>query len=1463
MKKSCLFLVFCLYFVCTEQAALRAQAGQDIPLPGIVVRQNSRKADGSVDRISGVDLRARKAIPTQSDAQGQFTLLFSDVPPGNTVRIQADRIGMEVVNQTELENAAVLGRTAPLKVVMCPKGQLYENQVRYYEIAESEILKRYERRRKILETKGKAQETLIAQLRTELATEISGREEALQLLTEQKEAALAKANELSNQFARVNLDDASELYRKAFAFFQAGDIDQALGYLRSANLPALVEQILEEERRLVLLKEQVVERDSLKDLRKKEAKEGIQLQLDLYESLSRVDSVLVCYELLVRVDTGDVDNLINFGSFLSAQRLNEKAANVLQQAAERVTDTVKLINIWCYIGNDMEYFDKAGAIESFLKAEKIWEQYQHEAEEVAEDDWLTLLIGLYSSMGRVYRGLGDNAKSEEYCLKSVKVNESDFAKKYGLTIDFSKEKFYLLAAGQLNLAQVYTANKEYEKAEAYILNILDQNSAVNDSTETSNLIDLMGNMFLAEVYMNNSQPDKAEPTILRMLEITESDSILDAQIKFLALMTLTEFYKGQHKYVEAEKCINQLIEIYSDSKDNQTNEINLAAIYQYCGDFYSGIAKYSECIEPYKKCCEIYMRHFEDNPNLFGPNAARVALKAGESLALLSGLYMQADSFFNMAERIYNRLEQIGPTPLLKAVIANLYSLKGKSLVLQGDQRAEQVLNKARDLFLEAFQADTASLFLSLSNIEADRALLYANSAQFELALATLKQSSNLMVSGESASENAFKHWHGLAKTMFDISNLFIEMEQIDSAFLYRKKGAEYLEKAEAEVPGRMTEYLIDAYDRISKYEYLRSDYENARIGFQKALNMIQRLEPLSDPVMIEWKIKLLTHLGSVLVSRSDLEAADFIKQSEQLIAGNKKYDQWHAKNLENLAVCYLNLGLFPDSLEIWAQQALELTYKLDTLYPGTDDIDIPRTLRILAYIQLKTQNYTQALANYQKSNELGSMNATDNYGVNNCEKIANTCYLIVLCFQNLNQPDSAIHTLKTNYAYLQNCPFQHDHSADFAYNLLKQMRLQYSVQRPDSAYAAGNRAIAHYENLLSRDTTAFAAYLAEAYNTTGVLGLEKEDPNQTMRYFERAAVLYTHIAPLDTQAIEPELAQVYHNIGYLYLATELPQRGIPFTIEAINLRKKYFPESVKGYVQSINQLLLSCTGICPDSLLRVYLLEALQILAESDIDSNESLKVKLQYHNRLGGIYSNEGNCIASMYHFRRAAEVYQIVCSIGVADSANYGIILANLGERYLACGDIPSADSCLNAAFQWFEMLETKHPGAYKNLLAKKIPDQSLRYYTRKRNTAPTLESRIEAQKSLILLGATILSEIELKDTSFARSLAEEASYLSWGLLQLSRFAEAEQYSRQALLFSPTYLFANMNLAYSLMLQPGKEQEGLVLCRKYADEPYPYEHEAGNTFRDVFLDDFRLLRKAGISCPAFEEAEQFLRK
>lgn len=202
------------------------QAQQDISLPGLVVEQNSKYKTGAVHYLSNVSLRSvPSCAPTWSDAEGRFRLVFSDYRGGSSVQVFAQKHGYEVVNQKELDQAAVLGRYQPLKVVMCKAGQLAENQVKYYNIGVEAIEQSYRRKIALLDREGKEKDTLVQSLRERHDVLLTEKASILYYLEKDKAEALAQVRTFSERFAEVNLDDADSLYIAAYEAFMDKRID--------------------------------------------------------------------------------------------------------------------------------------------------------------------------------------------------------------------------------------------------------------------------------------------------------------------------------------------------------------------------------------------------------------------------------------------------------------------------------------------------------------------------------------------------------------------------------------------------------------------------------------------------------------------------------------------------------------------------------------------------------------------------------------------------------------------------------------------------------------------------------------------------------------------------------------------------------------------------------------------------------------------------------------------------------------------------------------------------------------------------------------------------------------------------------------------------------------------------------------------------------------------------------------
>jgi hypothetical protein len=142
---------------------------------------------------------------------------------------------------------------------MSPKGKIAESKIKYYQIGKT--------------ASEKALDAKIKQKQADLAV-LKKNEKANQQDINATQAEIAKlydyyktidqnARELAERFSRVNLDDASDLYQRAFRHFQKGSIDSALIVLEEVNWSNKVDSILIEEARLLTLKSVIDYNDSV------------------------------------------------------------------------------------------------------------------------------------------------------------------------------------------------------------------------------------------------------------------------------------------------------------------------------------------------------------------------------------------------------------------------------------------------------------------------------------------------------------------------------------------------------------------------------------------------------------------------------------------------------------------------------------------------------------------------------------------------------------------------------------------------------------------------------------------------------------------------------------------------------------------------------------------------------------------------------------------------------------------------------------------------------------------------------------------------------------------------------------------------------------------------------------------------------------------------------------------------
>jgi tetratricopeptide (TPR) repeat protein len=208
---------------------------QSISLNGVVVIQNSQYETGKRIHVQDAGIRAPMAKSVISDKDGLFVLEFVGAPNGSVVEIGVIKAGHEVVNTNDLRQV-VLGSIPMIQVVMAETGKLAEAKAKFYRISVDAMEESYQKRMNTLRDESIDIEQRLASVNEEHDSKTASLYEAIALLTDERERAMLKAEELAALFSRTDLDNASGLFISAFQHIERGRMDSALAVLDRERL---------------------------------------------------------------------------------------------------------------------------------------------------------------------------------------------------------------------------------------------------------------------------------------------------------------------------------------------------------------------------------------------------------------------------------------------------------------------------------------------------------------------------------------------------------------------------------------------------------------------------------------------------------------------------------------------------------------------------------------------------------------------------------------------------------------------------------------------------------------------------------------------------------------------------------------------------------------------------------------------------------------------------------------------------------------------------------------------------------------------------------------------------------------------------------------------------------------------------------------------------------------------------
>lgn len=366
-------------------------------LTGLVKIQSSYQQP-----LVGVSISAEGCNSNISKSDGRFTLDCPSKDIGGVIyNIVAIKNGYEVVNDVLLENVTIPKEGEKgIIIVMCKKGEITFRKKQYYRIAEEGLTGSI----KILTNKvneinqGNKKDSL-HYYKEQLNTVVH--------LLSDKEYLKKKAEE----YAKIDLDEVDENYRKAFLLFTSGKISEANSIMNTNVILRNIE----------LSKEKV----------KKASEEHkfsyvpLFLKADIQQRLGSVDSARILYEIAINYDTTNYESVLRLIYFFKSQREYKKA--------NKWTENLKYTDLKNPLVRDATYYFILGdnsiiqhknrlAREALERAKSLYLKI-HPINQNTSIEYISFIASLDEKLAYVYRSQGSIDLAIPLLLNSLKINQ--------------------------------------------------------------------------------------------------------------------------------------------------------------------------------------------------------------------------------------------------------------------------------------------------------------------------------------------------------------------------------------------------------------------------------------------------------------------------------------------------------------------------------------------------------------------------------------------------------------------------------------------------------------------------------------------------------------------------------------------------------------------------------------------------------------------------------------------------------------------------------------------------------------------------------------------------------------------------------------------------------------------------------------------------------------------------------
>jgi len=596
--------------------------------------------------VEGVAVNADGVNTQISNRFGRFELNFPKKNPGDVVSITVDKDGFEVINKKESDKVVLRQNPDELvEIVMCPQGAWHKAAADYYGIAAQAINRQFDKRLKEIE---KAISTS------------AGKDEIIRKLAEERDTALAQAKKIADDFARVNLDEASDLYKTAFQLFQTGQIDQALETLDDAKLEQARKNAAALEEKAVKIRKQVAEDYKLK------------AQLSIIKL--RFADAEKYFEKVLETDPDEPDHYLDFSAFLWEQKQFDKGREICKRALALKLDDAGKAGLLHNIGtiySDTGFFKEAE--QAYTEALGIYRTLA-ETHPAAYRSYVATTL---NNLGVLYKDTNRMADSEQAFTEALSIR-----RKLAETDPAAYRPDVAMTLNNLGILYKDTNRfKEAEQAYTEALGIRRKLAETDPAAYRSYVATTLNN--LGALYYKTNRLKEAEQAYTEALSIrrtlAETDPAAYRPDVAMTLNNLGNLYSKTTRFKEAEQAYTEALGIY-----RTLAETHPAAYRPDVAMTLNNLGLLKITSEDYTSACTFLQEALEIREKLASQNPAAFDLDLCQTILAMYLLYVSApdacagikDEIPSLFDRAITLLKKYPDNPQAQKILAAVELLK-------------------------------------------------------------------------------------------------------------------------------------------------------------------------------------------------------------------------------------------------------------------------------------------------------------------------------------------------------------------------------------------------------------------------------------------------------------------------------------------------------------------------------------------------------------------------------------------------------------------------------------------------------------------------------------------------------------------------------------------------------------------------------------------------------------------